>query len=86
MKVKVLLESTKSRVRKPGGLSWVGGKCFGGKRENMSGAQDLFKTSMEASVAVNLAEGWGGRVQKSEGAAEVLQGTRFWESESDLIR
>ena len=67
MKVKVLLESTKSRVRKPGGLSWVGGKCFGGKRENMSGAQDLFKTSTEASVAVNLVEGGGAKYKRARG-------------------
>ena len=67
MKVKVLLESTKSRVRKPGGLSWVGGKCFGGKRENMSGAQDLFKTSTEASVAVKLEEEWGAESKRARG-------------------
>ena len=38
-----------------------------GKRKNLSGAQDLFNTSTEASVAVNLVEGWGAKYKRARG-------------------
>ena len=40
---------------------------FEGKRKNLSGAQNLYNTSTEASVAVNLVEGWGAEYKRARG-------------------
>ena len=74
MKVKVLfgavnLEQSKETLRAELGRSKMQSKMvYGGKEQSLSRAQDhFFNTSTEASVAVNLVEGWGAEYKRARG-------------------